>query len=122
LVGIDFLNGLACHLAWLEGREEGTNGMSAVLFALRNRIIAGHENGDLGRIIQAEFTKRMLLRQPTEVPDVRDPSFSQILGLVEGILDGTIQDRLTNGALYYGPRPWGSKERVAVVGKLELWN
>ena len=122
MTGKDFLNSLACQLAYAEGREEGINGMSAILFALRNRVIAGHENGDLGRIIQAEFTKRMLLRQPIDIPDVRDPSFSQVLNLVEGILDGTIQDKLTNGAIYYGPKPWGSKERVAVVGKLELWS
>lgn len=83
----------------------------------------GHEGGDLGRILQAEFTKRMLLKQPNiEVPDVRDPSFSQVLGFVEGIFEGTIQDKLTNGAIYYGPKPWGSKDQAAVVGKLILWN
>jgi hypothetical protein len=122
MVGINFLHALACHLAWLEGREDGTNSMCAILHCLKNRMTAGMEGGDLGRILQAEFTKRMLLKQPSiDIPDVRDPSFSQVLGFVEGIFDGTIQDRLTNGAIYYGPKPWGSKDQAAVVGKLQLW-
>jgi hypothetical protein len=122
MTGKDFLHGMACQLAYLEGKNDGVNGMCAVIFCLRNRVIAGHENGDLGRIIQSEFIKRMMLKQPTDIPDVRDPSFSQVLGLVEGMLDNSIQDKLSNGALYYGPKPWGSKEKVAVVGKLELWS
>lgn len=123
MVGKDFLHSLACHLAYLEGVGEGTNGMTAILFCLRNRITAGMEGGDLGRILQAEFTKRMMLKQPSiDVPDVRDPSFSQVLGFVEGIFDGSIQDKLTNGAIYYGPKPWGSKDQAAVVGKLILWH
>lgn len=122
MVGKDFLYSLACHLAWHEGNSESTNGQLAILFCLKNRITAGIEGGDLGRILQAEFTKRMLLKQPSiEVPDVRDPSFSQVLSLVEGIFDGSVQDRLTNGAIYYGPKPWGSKDQAAVVGKLQLW-
>lgn len=123
MVGKDFLYSLACHLAFLEAKDEGTNGMLSILFCIFNRVKAGIEGGDLGRILQAEFTKRMMLKQPSiEVPDVRDPSFSQVLSLVEGIFDGSVQDRLTNGAIYYGPKPWGSKDKAAVVGKLELWN
>lgn len=117
-----FLQSMAAGLAWMEGKDDGVNGQLAILFCLRNRINSGYLNGDLKAIIQAEYSKRELLKQPIEFPDPRDPYFSQLLGYVEGIFEGTIIDNITNGAIYYGPKPYGSGQRVGVVGKLELWN
>lgn len=57
-----------------------------------------------------------------DIPDIRNPDVVQIIGSVEGIFDNSIQDRMTNGAFYWGnERPLGAKEQTAKVGSLLLW-
>jgi hypothetical protein len=123
VTGSTFLQSLAAHIAYMEAKEHGVNAQLAVLFCLRNRIAAGWEDGDLGRIIQAELFKHFIDQEYiTEVPDVRDPDFIQILGYIESIFDNTATDKLTSGALFWGvERPLGAKERVAQIGQFNLW-
>lgn len=123
MIPAQFLHSLAAQLAWQDGRENGVNGMLAVLFCLRNRVAAGHENGDLGRIIQGQHIWRYVTGQNfTDVPDTREPAFAQLLGYIEGVFDNSIVDRLTVGALYWGNQrnPSGGV-KVAQVGTLDLW-
>lgn len=123
--GVLFLHALAAHLAWMEGREYGINGQLAILFCLRNRVSAGWEEGDLGRIIQGiHYLRYGEHKDLIEVPDIRDPSFQQLLSYVQGVFDNSIQDVLTSGALYWGEKPdrgFRTATRVAQVGSLLLW-
>lgn len=123
MTGVDFLRGLAAHLAWMEGKDHGLNGQLAILFCLRNRVAAGWEDGDLGRIIQGAYYFRYSIAQYLiEVPDVRNPEVQQLLGYVEGVFDNTIQDRLTEGATHWNNKLHGSGlAKVAQVGTLNLW-
>lgn len=108
----------------MEAKQHGVNAQLAVLFCLRNRIAAGWEDGDLGRIIQGELFKHLVRTASwkLDIPDVRDPDFVQILGYVESIFDNTAADKLTDGAFFWGvERPLGAKERVAQIGQLNLW-
>lgn len=122
MTGATFLHSMAVQLAWQSGQGHGTNGMLAILFCLRNRVAAGHDGGDLGKIVQREHYI-LEVKDPEssfEVPDIREPSFSQLLGYVEGVFDNSVVDRLTSGALYWGDLPSGA-QRVAQVGTLHLW-
>lgn len=123
MTSAQFLHSLAAQLAWQDGQEHGVNGMLAILFCLRNRVAAGHENGDLGRIVQAQHVWRYATHQNfVDVPDTREPAFSQLLGYVEGVFDNSIVDRLTTGALYWGDqRTITGRTKVAQVGTLDLW-
>jgi hypothetical protein len=122
MTGATFLQSLAAHLAYMEGKAHGTNAQLAILFCLRNRIAANWEDGDLGRIIQSVYFMNIEGVVP-DIPDVRNPDFQQILGYTEGIFDNSIQDRLTSGALFWGvKKPLGAKERVAQVSTLNFWS
>ena len=122
MTGSVFLQSLAAHLAYMEAKEHGVNSQLAVLFCLRNRIAAGWESGDLGRILQAYYFMSTGIGTVPDIPDVRDPDFVQVLGYVESIFDNTAQDKLTDGAFYWGvERPLGAKERVAQIGQFSLW-
>lgn len=116
-----FLHSMSVQLAWQDGRENGVNGMLAILFCLRNRVAEGFEGGDLSRIIQSHHIWRYSEGLAfIDVPDTREPSFSQLLGYVEGVFDNSIVDRLTAGATYWGKFQI-KKMKVAQVGTLDLW-
>lgn len=101
----DFECAIASLLAWREERSNGVNGMLGVLFVVRNRAKAGWGQGDWGKVIEQhnQFSSISVVGNPGTVayPDVRDPAFLQILQLVESVYDGSRDDLLTNGALYY---------------------
>ncbi len=123
--GTLFLYSLALHLAWMEGKSHGINGILAILFCLRNRVAANQELGDLGRIIQAENFRRMArinTYDVVEIPDIREPVFYQAIPYVEDIFNNTIKDGLTSGALHWGEKPIGGKQIVTQVGQLKLWS
>lgn len=97
--------GLACLLAWREERSNGVNGMMGVIFVLRNRAKAGWNSGSWIKNIDAknQFSSISVIgdSQTVVYPDPRDPSFQQLMQIVDTIYDGTREDNLTNGALYY---------------------
>lgn len=101
----DFEMALASLLAWREERSNGSNGMLAVLFVLRNRVKAGWHEGSWTRNIDAhnQFSSISVLgdSQTIAYPDVRDPQFLQILQAVDSVYEGNRVDNLSNGALYY---------------------
>lgn len=110
-------------LAWREGHEHGgINNSLAVAFVYKNRVRAGW--GDWLDLIQRHAV--WSARNENELdtvshPDVREPNFQLLLQQIDGVFDGSMQDKLTlspktktdNGrpALYYGvlrqiTRPW----------------
>jgi Cell Wall Hydrolase len=101
----DFEKAEAVLLAWREERSNGVNGMLGVIFVVRNRARAGWSEGDWVKVIAArnQFSSMSVLgdSQTVDYPDVRDPSFLQVLQLVDSIYDDERTDLLTNGALYY---------------------
>ncbi len=101
----DFEKAEAVLLAWREERSNGVNGMLGVIFVVRNRSKAGWNDGDWIKIIDArnQFSSMSVLgnSQTVDYPDVRDPSFLQVLQTVDSIYDDDRADLLTNGALYY---------------------
>jgi hypothetical protein len=126
MTGANFLEALAAHLAWIEGDGYGLNAQIAILFCIRNRVAAGYEDGDLSKILEVLYAdgKGLLFNDKTGIfiPDPRNPEFQQLLGYVEGIFDNSFQDKLTNGALYWGiEKPPEAKIRVAQIGTLLFW-
>lgn len=101
----EFECSIAALLAWREERSNGVNGMLAVLFVVRNRAKQGWSQGNWSKIMEThnQFSSMSVLGdgQTIAFPDVRDPNFLQILQAVESVYDGTRQDLLTSGALYY---------------------
>lgn len=79
--------------------------MLGVLFVVRNRAKAGWGQGDWAKIISQhnQFSSMSVAGDSQTVlyPDVRDPSFLQVLQIVDTVYDGSRDDVLTNGALYY---------------------
>lgn len=101
---------LACITAWREERSNGLNGMIAVLFVIQRRAVAGWEGGDWSKIVLAknQFDSMTSVGDPNTVqfPDAHDPVYQKLLQWVDAIYgqmgtDGTAEDKLTNGALYY---------------------
>lgn len=101
----DFEMAIASLLSWREERSNGINGMLGVLFVVRNRLKALWNGGDWCKIIAAhnQFSSMSVLgdSQTVAYPDVRDPSFLQLLQTVDSVYDDSRKDVLTNGALYY---------------------
>lgn len=108
MVITDFIKSMACLTAWREENINKLNGMTAVLFALRNRFDAapagGFKKDWLANIAShGQFSSMTILGdgQTVHYPDPRDPEFIQLLQVVDGIYDGTTVDKLTSGALFY---------------------
>lgn len=132
---------LACLLAWREENRNGLNGMTAVLFVVRNRAKAGWEMGEWNRIIitHNQFSSISVPGdgQLVKYPDLHDQNFVRLLQVVDSVYDGTAQDKLTNGALYYydpgpgvTPGGWFDREilqkpdihpRCAVIGSTNFF-
>jgi len=101
----DYVKSLAVLLAWREEAVNGVNGCLGVLFVIRNRATAGWEQGDWFAIMTAknQFSSMTVLGdgQTTKYPEMHDPVFNKLLQYVDGVYDGTTQDTLTQGAVYY---------------------
>lgn len=97
--GNGYIQGQLATIAWIDGLESGLNGMHAVAWVVRNRVIAGWRSGDWVANIWALYRERS--REWGEPPDVRDPSFLSLLQSVDLIYKGDAVDKLSNGALYY---------------------
>ncbi len=124
----EFLKGQATLLAWRDGQEYGTNACIGILFVIRNQ--AKKMDGDW---LSAVSYLTLLNNPRSDFPDVRDPSFVQILHAIDGVYDGSLTDRLTSDANLYADlnKPMGSYKtglfsspshvRVATIGGLEFF-
>jgi Cell Wall Hydrolase len=101
----NYVLSLAALVAWREERGNGLNGCLGVLFVIKNRAKAGWEFGDIFKIItqKNQFDSMVLKGDPNtvEYPSPDDPVFSKLVQYVDGVFDGSTQDTLTQGALYY---------------------
>ena len=99
----DYYRFLMALAAWREARNQGTDGMRAVMHVFRNRVEAGW--GDYAAVI----TKKNQISsmsvpgdsQTVVWPRLPDPIFEQAMQIAEVIYEGGDHD-LTRGALYYG--------------------
>lgn len=117
MTGETLLQALAARVAWGTGTD-GVNGAVAKLFIIKRKA------EEIG--LPAAITYYAIRHHLSEaVLDVRDPSVQTFLALVEPVMNGEVQDRLTNGATDWGVPsryPIGKPlERAAVVGQLDLW-
>ena len=113
----------AALFAWREEGSTSANAMLGVLFVLRNRVKAGWCHGSwLENIADAE-AHHPGQRTINTYPDVRDPSFLQVLQLVDEVYDDRRVDNLTGGAFYWAkplsvdPKSWFAQEIMNDPGK-----
>jgi Cell Wall Hydrolase len=101
----NYVLSLAALTAWREERGNGLNGCLGVLFVIKNRAKAGWDFGDIFKIItqKNQFDSMVRAGDPNTVvyPEPSDQIFSKLVQYVDGIMDGTIEDTLTQGAKYY---------------------
>jgi len=133
-------------LAWREGfRHGGIKNMLAVAFVVRNRVNAGWLAGDWLKIISShdEYSSMVMMHPEhyrTEanignIPNFHHRTVRDLLVEVDFIFDGTKNDDLTEGALYYGElnsiqNPWFLENiarkpedhpRVATIGPVSFF-
>lgn len=94
--GSDFLKAELARLAYLDGFEEGLNGMLGVAFCIRNRVNAGWWNGDWSQVLShhRDYSYRTE-PYPDTVPDPRIYSFQTLLQEIDGIFSGQRTDDVT---------------------------
>lgn len=123
----------ACELAWLDGHQDGINGMNAVLYVLRNRRDQGWNGGDLCRVVHEAMCFSESRYESTTVgyPDPREPNYQAVIQGIESIFENNSLDKLTGGGVYYSR--YNSSDRVfapnqnkplkqcAVVGQLKIY-
>lgn len=97
----------AAMFAYREEGDSSVNAMLGILFVLRNRVKAGWHHGSWLENIAAAESYHPGQSTTLSFPDVRDPSFLQIVQLVDEVYDDRRPDNLTGGALHYA--------RVALV-------
>ena len=115
----DFIKINLATAAWRAAREHGIVAMTAAMLVVRNRVLAGWYEGDWAYCM-SDFGSVLTF------PDPREPNFQKVLQLADSVYDGTLEDRWTCGAFYFGkyvrqdatkPEP----ERVAMVGQLSFY-
>ena len=92
-----FLMASLARQCWIDGRQDGSNGMRAVAFVWRNRALAGWYGGDWAQLLShANDYAATINPEPfLEVPDPRGFAFQQVLQDIDGIFNGTTADGLT---------------------------
>lgn len=114
----EYVRAKVVDFAW--SRAEYNNGSVCVMYVLRTR--AGEDKNWMRAISEVEQAPRK-----RDLPDPRDPKFQELLGYVDGIYSGEMQDKWTAGGLFWWNgtgEPWFSlpdKERVGQVGNLIFW-
>ena len=122
MTGDEYVKGQLATIAWIDGLESGLNGCLGIAHTAANRVRAGWHSGDWVAVVWGLIRQRE--RYWGEPPDVRDPQFQTLLQAVDNIYDGSLVDRLTDGALYYvrkdesGILAGGRHIRTATIGQL----
>src|SRR6267142_6342257 len=94
--GSDFLKAELARFAYLDGFEEGLNGMLAVAFVIRNRTNAGWWGGDWSQVLSHHRDYSAYVEPyPDTVPDPRIYSFQCLLQEIDGIFSGQRTDDVT---------------------------
>lgn len=122
MTGDEWLKARLAETAWRCGTTVVES--MAVAFVIRNRVAQG-ESWPVAWESQEFLARIETTRRRDGWPDIRDPEFVQILHAVDGVFDGRLQDKMTNGALNAysintGIQLKPEEQRVAVVGQLML--
>lgn len=99
--GETYIKAQLAEWAILEGaRHGGVNNMVAVAFVMVNRVNAGWYGGDWEQVIHHAWERGGTMYEPTRV-NLRDGDVKLFLQRIDDIFDGSEDDTLTNGALFY---------------------
>lgn len=112
MTGDEYIKGQIVRAAWQRAQSNGVLAMLAVALVVRNIEKAGKS------WLQA-CDEVWDLETAHGTPDVRDPDFQKLLYGVEAIFDGTVADKLTNGAIrigYLGEAHPGYQQCAVVSG------
>jgi|ERR1700719_40367 len=94
--GSAFLAAQLARRAYLDGFEEGLNGMLAVCHTFRNRVRSGWWGGDWSKVLSDHKTSSYKIEpDPDTVPDPRIYSFQCLLQEIDGIFSGQTPDNIT---------------------------
>lgn len=97
-----FIKGRLAQFAIEEGaRHGGTNNMVAAAFVMRNRVNAGWYGGEWMDVM-LHAPERAGTRYTPWPINLRDSSVRALLSRIDDIYDGSEEDRMTDGALFYG--------------------
>ena len=100
-------------MAWRKGHEYGgTDSMLSFMFIARNRFNAGW--GDWLKVIDGMYED--FERQG--YPNLADRDYRFILQNVDSVFDGSMPDKLTEGALYWAELPNDEKLFLSEVKPL----
>lgn len=82
------------------GPGASVNAMNAIAFVMRNRVQKGWQGGDWMKVLDAAGESRGT--EPARMTiNLRDAAVKTFLPVVDDIYDGTAEDDLTDGALFY---------------------
>lgn len=121
----DYVRGQLVDIAWRSAHHISVSAMATVMFVVRNRVNLDEARNWLGAIrkLDKELSSTITNHAPE---DVRDQTFTDLLGYVDAIFDDTKLDKWSLGATHFsdGGPIWFSitgKERVGNVGTLVLY-
>lgn len=104
-----FLKAKLVEVGWWHGHPYGgTDNAMAAMFVARNRFNAGW--GDWASVIGQ-------LAGDNVMPPLSDSDFRFLLQNVDSIFDGSMPDKLTEGALWFGDLSHGEIQEVANLAK-----
>lgn len=99
-----YIKAQLARLAIEEGaRHGGVNNMVAVAFVMKNRVSQGWQGGDWEAVL-ADAPKRIGTEYddtPLKIEELRNPDVRQFLQRIDDIFDGSEEDTLTDGAVFY---------------------
>lgn len=123
MTGETVIKGQLALLAWREGHVHGgLDNSLAVAFVVRNRVRAGWHGGSWAGVLENHSLYSSVLEIPSpKLPDMRDPNVMRLFQMIDGVYEGSLQDKLTvapsmktgegRGGLFYAElhhvtRPW----------------
>lgn len=92
----DFTRSVIALACWRAAQHETYQVMLSVCMVFKNR--ADHISVDI-----YDEACRWLAENPGEFPDVRDPTFLNMLNRLDGVSSGFVPDK-TGGALWFAPK------------------
>lgn len=97
----DFIKSEICRLSYSDAGNISANAVLAVAFVLRNRVNAGW--GDWLSVLNSrgDFLADHDYLSKSRVFDPREPVLRQVIERIDGVYDGSIEDKITAGGLYY---------------------
>ena len=115
----NFLKGQLMGVAVREGlRHGGINNSMAIAHVMRNRVHAGWHGGDWLQVLTNTQQALGTVYEETPKIDPRSVEFRSILQRIDDVYNGSSEDLITDGSLYYCElhnvnRPWFQAQILA---------